>query len=99
MLRLERETEEVSPHTVPHNCIHFLAAATNAQKIRVLLILAQGLEFLGNYYPKWSRAMCLKDSLERAGVKGAPGVLPSGFAAQFAVMLSNMNLLQHNKLN
>lgn len=97
MLRLERETEEVSPHTVPHNCIHFLAAATNAQKIRVLQ--HQGLEFLGNYYPKWSRAMCLKDGLERAGVKGAPGVLPSGFAAQFAVMLSNMNLLQHNKLN
>lgn len=59
----------------------------------------QGLEFLGNYYSKRPRAVCFKDGLERAGVKGAPGVLPSGFAAQFAVMLSNMNLLQHNKLN
>lgn len=69
VLRLERETEEVSPHTVPHNCIHFLAAATNAQKIRVLQ--HQGLEILGNYYPKWSRAVCLKDGLERAWCEGS----------------------------
>lgn len=97
MLHLERQTEEVSPHTVPRNHIHLFAAATNSQKIR--LLQHQGLESPGNYYSKRSRAVCLKDGLERAGVKGAPGVLPSGFAAQFAVMLSNMNLLQHNKLN
>lgn len=97
MLHLERKTEEVPPHTVPHNCIHFLAAATNARKTR--LFQHQGLEFLDNYYSKQCRAVCLKDALERAGVKGAPGVLPSGFTAQFAVVLSNMNLLQHNKLN
>lgn len=66
---------------------------------KIRLLQHQGLEFLGNHYSKGSRAVCLKDGLERAGVKGAPGMLPSGFAAQFAVMLSNMNLLQHNKLN
>lgn len=97
MLHLERETEEVAPHTVPHNCIHFFAAATNTQTIRSLQ--HQGLEFLGNYYSRRSRTVCLKDGLQRAGVKGAPGVLPSGLAAQFGVMLLNMNLLQHNKLN
>lgn len=97
MLHLERETEEMSPHTVPCNRIHFFAAATNSQKIR--LLQHQGLELLDNYNSKWSRAVCLKEGLERAGVKGAPGMLPSGFAAQFAVMLSNMNLLQQNKLN
>lgn len=36
MLHLERETEEVAPHTVPHNCILFFAAATNAQKNQII---------------------------------------------------------------
>lgn len=88
----------MSPHTVLHICIHFFAAATNSQKNQIITTPGAGIAGQLLLF-QMIQGVCFKDGLERAGVKGAPGVLPPGFAAQFAVMLSNMNLLQHNKLN
>lgn len=85
--------------------MHFFAAVTNMHKKSEEYLhyqrhwcatISGQLLFHGIQY---SRTVCLNDGFERACMNWASGILPLGFAAQFPVILSNTNLLHHNKLN